>query len=83
MLNGPPGAPWSTGCSESKDGQGAGDCNRDYVMGDHLTTGWHGLFTVRQFARLQCLRSHVQDGDRVPESLVLEHPERFGLAEPQ
>ena len=77
-FNVPPSQPSSDG---SRDGQGAGDHNADYVFGDRQTVRAHGKFTEMQFARLMCLRSHVQDGDRIPESSVLEAPEKFGLVE--
>ncbi|GAC1655854.1 MAG: hypothetical protein NVS4B6_32250 [Mycobacterium sp.] len=83
MINGPFGMSWADPvmCAESRDGAGAGDHDDGYTFGQHLSADNHPQFTTMAFARLLCLRSHTQDGDRVPESLVLDHPERFGLKE--
>ncbi len=84
MQGGPPGAPYSANVpSGSRDGTVSADHDVAYAFGDRLSTAFHGRFSLRQFARLLTLRSHVQDGDRVPEVLVLQHPERYGLAEPR
>lgn len=50
----------------SHDGAGAGDRDLPYTFDRHLSTRDIGPFSARQFARLLCLRSHVQDGERVP-----------------
>jgi hypothetical protein len=62
MLGGPPGAPYTA--SESKDGTGSGDHNAPYTFVDTLNAEHRGPFTLREFCKLTCLRSHVHSGDR-------------------
>jgi hypothetical protein len=47
--------------NESHDGTGSGDHDRPYSFGHRLTADAPSPFTVRQFARLQVLRSRVED----------------------
>ncbi len=68
MLGGPPGSPWSAPTpSGTRDGAGAADHDQPFVFGARLTTRNAFPFSPRQFARLLCLRSHVRDGERVPQ----------------
>ena len=64
----------------SRDGSGpGGDHNQVFDFGGRLSSGSHWPFNDLTFARLLCLRSHVDDGERVPLVHVLTNPTRFGL----
>jgi hypothetical protein len=64
----------------SRDGSGpGGDHNIEFSYGEHLNSRSHWPFNDLQFSRLLCLRSHVDDGERVPLVHILTNPLRFGL----
>ncbi len=74
MMNGPSASPWSARNPNNpgpQDGSsGTGDHDEPFLFDQHLSTDHQGAFSARQFARLLCLRSHVQDGDRKPNPLI-------------